>query len=698
MSILKRILAGGISFAVTVMPFAGLAAENESRIAEDEYSETGVLLDNDTDEDVGSTDLPWTGPVSGKGNDNITWTLDEYGTLTISGTGAMPEFFENEYYGYRKYIKNVIVEEGITAVASHAFDYINTIRSVTLPDGLTEIGDGAFEDCASLRSIIIPDSVVSIGANAFEGCSSLANVTLSNSLTRIESQTFINCTSLDSITLPEGITSIGNNAFEGCRFTRVTLPESLTSMEKLAFEPTYSFEDIYYNGTEEEWSGISKSWFDGEFENINIHCKTGTATSGTCGSDISWTLDDNGTLTVSGSGELNDLYSTAFYEYKDSIKNVIIGEGIDAIGADVFEECAGIESVSLPDTLAAIGYEAFRGCIGLKEITLPDSLTTIGFNEFLGSGLTGVAIPENVTSIDHDAFSDTEYYRDMRNWENGALYIGKNLIELRAKPGDEEYTVKDGTTLIGGDAFEGDGDLKNIVLPESLKGIGEGAFFGCSTLSGITIPSGVDRIGDSAFSGCTGLKSIVLPTGIEEIASRTFYECEGLENITIPESVKSIGARAFYGCTALKSITIPAGVEEIDLSAFSDCDSLGDVYYKGSEEQWEAVITGSGRYLENAVIHYNGQLYNTEITASKTTSADGKTNVNIALSSPKDGTIIAAGYDEYGRIKDMVSIAASKDNTEYSAALADEGVSEIRVMLWNGADSIKALAPVASVQ
>ena len=116
----------------------------------------------------------------------------------------------------------------------------------------------------------------------------------------------------------------------------------------------------------------------------------------------------------------------------------------------------------------------------------------------------------------------------------------------------------------------------------------------------------VTSIGNSAFEDCTSLNSISIPYSVTSIVDCAFYGCTSLSSIVIPDSVTSIDAAAFYGCTSLNSIVIPDSVTSIVDYAFFDCTSLSDVYYTGSEEQWNAIYIGSDNdELKSATIHYN---------------------------------------------------------------------------------------------
>lgn len=150
---------------------------------------------------------------SGTCGDNLTYTLDSNGVLTISGTGDM----QNSSFGWNKNkIKSVVINDGITSIGQDAFYQCTNLTSVTIPGSVISIGNYAFQECASLTSITIPDSVTSIGQNLFFRCTGLTSVTIGNSVTSIGNYVFNQCKSLTSITIPDSVTSIGISVFGSC--------------------------------------------------------------------------------------------------------------------------------------------------------------------------------------------------------------------------------------------------------------------------------------------------------------------------------------------------------------------------------------------------------------------------------------------------------------------------------------------------
>ena len=158
---------------------------------------------------------------------DCTWTLDNEGTLTISGNGKMGEYSYDVPAPWQGEVKNAVIENGVTSIGNSAFSGCDILTSVTIPDSVTSIGDGAFYSCTGLTSVTIPDSVTRIGGEAFAVCTGLTSVTIPNSVTSIGGYAFAGCTGLTSVTIPDSVTSIGDNAFAECTgLTNVTIPDT----------------------------------------------------------------------------------------------------------------------------------------------------------------------------------------------------------------------------------------------------------------------------------------------------------------------------------------------------------------------------------------------------------------------------------------------------------------------------------------
>ena len=169
-------------------------------------------------------------------------------------------------------IPSLYSELPVTSIGDSAFAGCRGLTSITIPDSVTSIGNHAFDMCNSITSIDIPDSVTSIGDRAFHWCSALTSIDISDSVTSIGDGAFSRCYDLTNITIPDGVTSIGNSMFFECSdLTGIVIPDSVTSIGIDAFLDCTSLTDVYYTGTEEEWSNI----VIGSYDNAQLN-KTAT--------------------------------------------------------------------------------------------------------------------------------------------------------------------------------------------------------------------------------------------------------------------------------------------------------------------------------------------------------------------------------------------------------------------------------------
>lgn len=199
---------------------------------------------------------------SGYCGDNVKWTYDaSTGTLTFSGTGAIPEspYGSNATYGkYEEQTLHVVIKEGITDIAPRCFTNFGKLKSVRIADSVKTIGEMAFFDKNYLTEVYLGSGITTIGQSAFGSCWALTDIVLPSSLTSLSVEAFGDCSMLKNIAIPEGITLIDNGTFRNCeKMTHVYIPASVTKINYGAFRWCDALQNIYYGGTLEQWNAIN---------------------------------------------------------------------------------------------------------------------------------------------------------------------------------------------------------------------------------------------------------------------------------------------------------------------------------------------------------------------------------------------------------------------------------------------------------
>lgn len=317
---------------------------------------------------------------------------------------------------------------------------------------------------------------------------------------------------------------------------------------------------------------------------------------GEIGNGLSWTLAEDGVLTVSGAGGIPNYTEGAapWASRAEEILSVMLGENVTAIGSFAFSGCENMDTVHMGQNVSRIGEGAFRNCAGLKGITLPDGLSRIEGNTFENcTGLSYISIPESVSEIGSSAFAGCKGLQEItvpagvtalaNNTFQGCTGLKQvTLPQNLTKIGDcalegckslKEIRLPETVETIGGAAFQNCMELQEITLPQDLRTIGTGAFRNCG-LGTVAIPDGVTEIPAGVFEGCTALSRVALPKGLMCLGDSAFRGCGSLTQVEIPEGVTQIGTAAFYGCTDLERVTLPEGLERIEEMLFSGCGAL----------------------------------------------------------------------------------------------------------------------------
>lgn len=314
--------------------------------------------------------------------------------------------------------------------------------------------------------------------------------------------------------------------------------------------------------------------------------------------------------------------------------------------------------VTFPDSIKIICSNAFSCTRIMSTVSLPDSLIAIEDRAFNRASLTNLIIPSSIKEIGEDVFSfcsleniTVDSNNTVFSSNNGVLfnYEQTELIRYPSKKLDTFYEVPDTVLNIRCCAFDNSKNLSKINIKNNVKSIGDMAFWGCIMLKNIELPDAVDSFGQAIFSGCELLESVILPKNIESFViidvSQHYDNAKGNENM-------------FGGCSNLNSVTIPDSIKAIEPSAFIGCKNLTDIYYEGTEFQWNQIDFTSYTNLElkelkNATIHYNilqidktsiilknGEQY--QISANQSNLTYKSNNTDVAVVSKK-GIVTAIG-------------------------------------------------------
>ncbi|MBQ7645780.1 MAG: leucine-rich repeat domain-containing protein [Clostridia bacterium] len=314
---------------------------------------------------------------------------------------------------------------------------------------------------------------------------------------------------------------------------------------------------------------------------------------------IKWDIDENGVLTLSGTGVMPDYRNgsdTPWYVQKEYIRSAVISPGVTKISSKAFQGFSSLEEVSIPDSVKEIEDAAFSYCSGLKKIS----------------------VDSNNPNYSSDSY--------------GALYDKRKttVIRMPASADGSSYTIPDTVKKIGAQAFRGCSGLQDVSLKNGVTEIGDYAFGGCADLETVEIPSTLKVIGDKAFASCTGLKkftvdeknpnyssdadgsllnkdgstllrfpsavekdSYVIPVTVSRLGDFSFAYCDGVKSITVPEGIKSIGAYSFLGCSGITEINIPSSVTRIGEHSFDGCSGLKKITVSNANSEYSSDETGA---------------------------------------------------------------------------------------------------------
>lgn len=505
--------------------------------------------------------------ASGDCGASLTWTLDDTGTLTVSGKGKMDSFSAKAapWYSFRASIQSIVVKKGVTSIGSYAFYGCSNATEVSLPSGLSVIETYAFNACYGLTDIKLPSALTQIANYAFSLCNGLESIHIPTSVNSIASYAFLHCDFLSELTVdednpyysavdgvlmnadqtyllfypggkkntaytvPDGVERINSYSFyDATLLESISLPVSLTAINRGAFSQCTQLTQVSYAGTEALWNLLTVATDNDPLLDATFTFGTVSTVSGSCGKTAIYTFDTaTGGLTISGSGTISD---DPWYKFDKNITSV-------TIGADIVS-----------------GIERYLASGSTQDYPRLQSFSVESGNPVYYS-MGGVLFSYDT--------------------EGGCL-----LYYPPAKP-DISYIVPEGTVRISSYAFWETAFLQQITIPACVSYISYNAFWDCNALRSITVAEG-----NETYSSADG---VLLEDGM------LLHYPGGKTNASyaLPNGTPYLLDCHFSSsCPALTELRIPVSVTSINPFAFLKMPNLETIVYEGSALFWETLLSG----------------------------------------------------------------------------------------------------------
>lgn len=520
------------------------------------------------------------------------------------------------------------------------------------------------------------------------------------------------------------------------------LQEMTTEQQAEAYEQVQKAYDAYNALTEEQKALLSDSEgiFAPLFDYFNAQTAPAveTVASGTCGPNLTWVIDDNGTLTISGSGEMwdyNEWGTMPWFDVRQNVKALVINNGVSSVGYSAFEDCQNLKEVTLPESLRTVGGYAFQGCSGLKKMTIPEGVIRIEQGAFITcDALESISFPKTLQSIGDDCFQYCSKMLTVDIAPENAYFMSIDGVIFRRSPmelmyypagrPETEYTIPDGVVSIESTSFSNCQYLENLKLPEGLQKIKNSAFMFSERINHIEIPSSVTNIEECAFryaklvqvdvvaenlqyASADGVlfnknmtellyyphekskSAYIVPDGVEEIHLLAFENNEYLVDVTLPFTLSIIGNYAFNQCSNLERIQIPKSMSRIGSYAFQSCESLEEIYFKGNTPQIQRDAfwgVTAKCYYPNTNSSWEGDVfqdYGGDLTwlpyelPLEDLDRSGQLGENLAWALTEDGTLTISGLGEMPNYWNPEDYPWHRLRSEIQKVVVELGVEDI---------------------
>ncbi|MGN0484682.1 MAG: leucine-rich repeat protein [Lachnospiraceae bacterium] len=476
-------------------------------------------------------------------------------------------------------LQKVVVpkDSHLAELGSNAFSY-TAIDSFAIPKKLKKLGSRAFYYCGNLNHITLPDDMTEIESYAFGRCTSLDDIHFPEKLKKINEGAF-NVTALHDLNLPDSVEEIDNYAFRSCAFESVTLPKSCKRVGAQSFSGCFYLKEWIGNDALTE---IGQNAFaeDSALETVKIGPNVeliGSTGSGKkalpssvflgCTKLKTLNINKNNRAYTVDDGALFDKKKTTLYAYMcgRTASYFTMPNSVKEIDEQAFYQAVGLKDLVLNEKLETIGAQAFDGCEAIVSFKIPDRVTQIGKGAMQNcTALQNLVIGDSLQSIPKDTFRNDKALKN--------VVIGRSVETIEPN------------------AFENADEMQYLTLPDSVKTLKYNAFLGCEKLKYVQIGKDMEDLDPTAFSFCNALESFTVSNANTHYADREnvlyskqydtllkYPAAKPNETFKVPDAVKTIACRAFDEAQLLKKVVLSNEVETIEAYAFNDCKSLTSV-------------------------------------------------------------------------------------------------------------------------
>ena len=562
-------------------------------------------------------------------------------------------------------LKEVILPTSIKSIGFAAFSGCSCLEKINIPDGVTALNGLVFENCDSLSEISLGSGLTTIFSETFKNCNSLRYVSIPCSCQRILSYAFENCSNLSQAFIYSSTCSMSKYAFPS---TTSIYGFSDSTAESFAKQLNYNFVSIdtpceheYSNDcdnscnkcgeirdaahsfggwTVEREATCSQTGLqirtcsvcgaverealplidhtDANDDGICDICKKQFALrypkKGVCGPKLTWTLDDDGVLTIEGTGEMYDFYegdSIFVSDGTQSPNTTTTAPGISTVTRSADPDIRPTENTRIETNTDVSVTHPGRPSFDWEETTTvyKEDVT----RPYASSYKMSQKAPSKMAYGADIAYSEPITNTTTANIApDGSIRIFRWNLHF---DDIKKVVIREGVTNISVAAFKNCKQLSEVEIANSVKYIGQEAFYGCSSLKEISIPKNVESIGYRAFGSCEllstfdydaancshevywfddntviktlyigsdvkeipkirSIQTVIFKEGVTEIPREAFSGFAELTAVRLPETLTRIGNEAFNNCKSIREITIPTGVIYIGWRAFGYCTSL----------------------------------------------------------------------------------------------------------------------------